>query len=597
MTARTIYSLLEEAVTQYGEAKALHQPRLVGKERSYQTWTWPQYRDAVREIACGLRAIGVQPGEVVALGSETRAEFYLTDLAIMSNGSTAAALYANSLPADQVKALRNCGARVVFLEDPKYLKSLLAAGGAELNVQWILLTGAADGLSTLDDLRARGQAALREDPGCFERIRAAVQPADRAILYLTSGATGEPKMVEVSHGALVANVDMGPPAIPVGPRDRMLAFLPSAHIAQRIALELLALRMGVPVWFSESLARMPHEFKTVKPTFFLAPPRVWERVYSTVRTELQKLTGFKRTLAFTALGAGQKAAQRRQRGESVPFHLALPLKLFDKLVFAKIRDRFGGQLRFPISGAAPLSTDLGLFYDMIGLPLIEGFGLTEGGINCLNPVDKPRLGSIGKPLPGVVMKISEEGELLIQSPSNATGYFNDPAATAAVFRDGWLYTGDLATISSDGFVSIVGRKKEMIVSSNGKKIYPSRVEALFKTEPLISQVVLAGEQQPYVTALFTLNPAAAEALEGMNGKPLAVLAKEPAVLTAVKRAVERANRELAVYEAIKKFRILDRDLSIEGGELTPTMKVRTKKVLEKYAPLIQEMYGSKDDLL
>ena len=189
----------------------------------------------------------------------------------------------------------------------------------------------------------------------------------------------------------------------------MLAFLPSAHIAQRIALELLALRMGVPVWFSESLARMPHEFKTVKPTFFLAPPRVWERVYSTVRTELQKLTGFKRTLAFTALGAGQKAAQRRQRGESVPFHLALPLKLFDKLVFAKIRDRFGGQLRFPISGAAPLSTDLGLFYDMIGLPLIEGFGLTEGGINCLNPVDKPRLGSIGKPLPGVVMKISEEG--------------------------------------------------------------------------------------------------------------------------------------------------------------------------------------------
>ena len=597
MSLRTVYSLLEEAVSKYGEAVALHQPVVVDKARSYQTWTWPQYRDAVREITCGLRAMGVQPGEIVALGSETRAEFYLTDLAIMTNGSTAAALYANSLAGDQVKALRTCGAKIVFLEDPKYLKMLRAAGGGELDVQWILLTGFEEGVATLAEVRARGQAAMKDDRDYFERIRVMVKPEDRAILYLTSGATGEPKMVEVSHAALVANVDMGPPAIPIGPQDRMLAFLPSAHIAQRIALELLPLRMGVPVWFSESLARMPHEFKSVKPTFFLAPPRVWERVYSTVRTELQKLTGIKRTLAFTALGMGQEAAQIRQRGHAVPLRLALPLKLFDKLVFAKIRDRFGGELKFPISGAAPLSKDLGLFYDMIGMPLIEGFGLTEGGINCLNPTDKPRLGTIGKPLQGVKMKISDDGELLIKSPSNATGYFNDPAATAAVFQDGWLYTGDLGSISEDGFVSIVGRKKEMIVSSNGKKIYPSRVEALFKTEPLISQMVLAGEQQPYVAALFTLNPVAAEVLEGMKGKPMEELAKEPVVQKAVKKAVERANKELAVYEAIKKFRILEKDLSIEAGELTPTMKVRTKKVLEKYADRIQEMYGSKEDLL
>jgi len=294
---------------------------------------------------------------------------------------------------------------------------------------------------------------------------------------------------------------------------------------------------------------------------------------------------------------GSEAAQFRQRGEPVPFRLSIPLMLFDKLVFAKIRERFGGELKFPVSGAAPLSKDLGQFYEVIGMPLIEGFGLTEGGINCLNPTDKPRLGTIGKPLEGVKMKIADDGELLIFSPTNATGYFKDPVTSAEVFRDGWLYTGDLGSISDDGFVSIVGRKKEMIISSNGKKIYPSRVEALFKTEPLISQMVLAGEQQPYVTALFTLNPTAAELIEGMKGKSMAELAQEPAVNKEVKRAVERANQQLAGYEGIKKFRILPRDFSIDGGELTPTMKVRTKIVLEKYKDVITALYGSKDDLL
>jgi len=596
MGLRTVYSLLEEAVTKYGDQVALHQPVLVDKQRSYQTWTWGAYRDAVREIACGLRAMGVHPGDIVALGSETRAEFYLTDLGIMTNGSIAAALYANSLPVDQAKALRTCGAKVVFVEDPKYLKTLRGVGG-DLDVQWVLLTGFEEGVMTLAEVIARGRAAMNEDSDYFERIRLMVKPGDCAILYLTSGATGDPKMVEVSHHALVSNVDMGPKAIPIGPRDRTLAFLPSAHIAQRIAIELLPLRLGVPVWFSESLGRMPHEFKSVKPTFFLAPPRVWERVYATVRTEFQKFTGIKKTLAYTALGMGSEAAQFRQRGESVPFRLSIPLMLFDKLVFAKIRERFGGELKFPVSGAAPLSKDLGQFYEVIGMPLIEGFGLTEGGINCLNPTDKPRLGTIGKPLEGVKMKIADDGELLIFSPTNATRYFKDPVASAEVFRDGWLYTGDLGSISDDGFVSIVGRKKEMIVSSNGKKIYPSRVEALFKTEPLISQMVLAGEQQPYVTALFTLNPTAAELIEGMKGKSMAELAQEPAVNKEVKRAVERANKQLAGYEAIKKFRILPQDFSIDGGELTPTMKVRTKKVLEKYKDVITALYGSKDELL
>jgi len=433
---------------------------------------------------------------------------------------------------------------------------------------------------TLEEVRARGRAAMADDPEFFERIRLNVRPEQRAILYLTSGATGAPKFVEVSHGSLVANVDIGKQVIDIGPQDRVIAFLPSAHIAQRLGIEILPAAMGIPVHFSESLARMPHEFKLIQPTFFLAPPRVWERIYASVRTEIQKRGGAAKKLFYTAIGMSAKAVKLRAAGQPVPLWMRGPLAVFDKLVFSKIRERLGGKMRFAVSGAAPLAKELALFYEAIGMPLHEGFGLTEGGILTLNLPGRQRMGSIGTVLPGIELKLAEDGELLVGGPTVAMGYFNDPAATAEVFRDGWLYTGDIAAVDEDGYWSITGRKKEIIVSSNGKKIYPSKVEALFKTEPLISAMVLAGEKQPYVTALFTVNPAIAEPLGAAE------------VEATIKKAVKRANLELAVYEQIKKFRVLPAEFTVESGELTPTMKVRRGKVLEKYAAVVAEMYSS-----
>jgi len=597
MLKRTVYSLLEEAATAHGELVALHQPETKKEGRGYRTYTWIEYRTAAREIACGLRSIGVQNGDIVAVGSETRAEFYLLDIGIMANGSTSAALYVNSQAVDQVSALRRCGAKLIFVEDAKIYRALQAAGGAELEARWVVMTGLIEGVTTLEEVRARGRAAMADDPEYFERIRLSVLPEQRAILYLTSGATGEPKFVEVSHASLVANVDIGKKVIDMGPQDRVLAFLPSAHIAQRLGIELLPLAMGIPVYFSESLARMPHEFKLVKPTFFLAPPRVWERVYASVRTEIQKRGGAAKKLFYAAIGMSADAVKLRHAGKSVPLWMTLPLALFDKLVFSKIRERLGGELTFAVSGAAPLAKELALFYEAIGMPLHEGFGLTEGGILTLNLPGKQRMGSIGPALPGVKLKLADDGELLVSGPTVAMGYFNDAKATADVFRDGWLYTGDIAEIAKDGYVSITGRKKEIIVSSNGKKVYPTRVEELFKTETLISQMVLAGDRQPYVSALFTINAAAAETLEGLKGKPLAELAATPAVQAAVKKAVKAANAQLASYEQVKKFRVLPVEFSIEGGELTPTMKVRRSKVLEKFAAQVAEMYAATDDLL
>lgn len=596
MNSRTVYAVLEDTANAYGSAPALHQP--LGKGE-YKTYTWGEYRDAVQEIACGLRGVGIAKGEIVAIHSETRAEFYLVDVGIMAAGSVSAALYTSYPLPDLVGNLRASDARTLFVENPKTLRALIAAAGDQpLDLRFILLTGEDDGTLTLEGLRAQGREALQKDPGLFEKIQSEIGVGDPAILYLTSGATGEPKMGLVTQAALAANADMGPAALGLTPSDSTIVFLPSAHIAQRVVGELVPLRLGVEVWFSESLAKLPHELKTIRPTFFLAPPRVWERVFASINAEVNKRGKLSKKLLHGAVGLGSEATRLRQQGKPVPRWLKSSLKLADRLVFSKIRERLGGRLRIAASGAAPLGKELAEFYGSIGLPLIEGYGLTEAGVVTLNPIDNPRFGSIGKPLPGVEVRLAEDGELLIKSPCLFSGYYRDPVSTAAVLRDGWLATGDIAEIDSDGYVFITGRKKELIVSSNGKKIYPARVESLFKTEPLINQVLLIGDKLPYVTALFTLNAAHAESLKGMEEwkgrQPSEVVLAAP-VVAEVQKAVSRANKQLASFEQIRKFRVLEKGFSIETGELTPTMKVRRMKVLENNRTVISELYMGKEE--
>jgi long-chain acyl-CoA synthetase len=596
MGPRTIYSVLETAAKNYGTAPALHQPLGKGK---YQTYSWIDYKTAVREIACGLRRVGVRKGDVVAIYAETRAEFCLVDLGIISNGSIAAALYTSYPLPDQIGNLRGSDAKAVFVEDTKSMQALIAAAGEPaLPVQWIVISGDAGEALTLDQLRAEGRAALAEDAKAFEKIRAEVSTKDIAILYLTSGATGEPKMGLVSHGAVLANIDMAPKALGLSPDDSTISFLPSAHIAQRVVLQMLPLGMGIPVWFSESLTKLPNEMKTIRPTFLLAPPRVWERIFASVNAEIKKRSAVSKKLFHGAVGLGAEVSRLREEGKSVPKWMTSTLKLADRLVFSKIRERLGGKLRLAASGAAPLGKELARFYAAIGMPLIEGYGLTEGGVLTLNPLKHPKSGSIGVALPGVKLRLAEDGELLAKSASLFSGYYKDPASTAAVLRDGWLHTGDLAEIDSAGYVYITGRKKEMIISSNGKKIYPARIEGLFKTEPIVNQIVLIGDRLPFVTALMTINVTNAEVLKGMEqfkGRGPNEVAVAPPVLAEVQKAVTRINKQLAPFEQIRKFRVLERDFSIETGELTPTMKVRRNRVLENHRQVVSELYMGKEE--
>jgi len=578
MPERTIYSLLQQTAARCGDAPALHQPRFVDGRRKYRVTTWNEYLRAVGEIAAGLRELGIRKGDVVGLDSETRAEFYLADIGAMTAGAIAAALYPSYPPSELGRMLRDCDSKAVFVEDAETLTRLREAALTPA-VQWILLTGEAEGALSLEALRSLGREALAAEPGLLERLQQEVGPADPAILYPTSGATGEPKMALVTHGALLANLAMAPPVLDLGPGDSTLAFLSSAHIMQRVVIELLPLACGLPVWFSESLLRLPQELKRIRPTFFVAPPRLWERVHSSIRAELRKRSRLTQRLFEAALELRLEAIRPREDGARRSLARRVLPQLAGRLLFARLRRRFGGRLRVCASGSAPLGKELNEFFLAIGLPLIQGYGLTEGGIVILTRPGSPRAGSVGKPLPGVEVRLAEDGELLVYSPTLFAGYYKDPEATARVLRDGWLWTGDIAAMDAGGYLYIKGRKKELIVLSNGKKIYPSRIEELFRLEPIVGHVVPVGDGKPYLAALVTVSAAAAEALEGPD-----------AVAHEVYQAIARVNRNLASFEQIRRFRMVDRDFTVASGELTPTLKVRRARVLENFRDAVAQMY-------
>jgi long-chain acyl-CoA synthetase len=602
VAGRNVFTVLEETAKQHGDVIALHQPAGAKGAKSYRTFTWNQWAQTSREIALGLKSLGLEKGEIVCILSETRAEFYLVDLGVMGAGGVSAALYTAYPMPDLAKSLNDPQPRFLFIEDAKTLQALSQAveeRGDRMPAHVILMTGEQPGSMSLSALRERGREFLTRDPQAFARIQESVSPSDPAILYLTSGATGEPKMGLTSHSGILANLDHGPTVLPIGPEDSTIVFLPSAHIAQRIVLELVPMRMGTPVWFSESLSKLPAELRSIKPTIFLAPPRVWERMYATIMSEVRKRSAVSRKIFYGALGLGAEAAKYREEGRPIPLWMSRALKVADKLVFSKIRARLGGHIRIAASGAAPLGRDLAEFFTAINLPLIEGYGLTEAGVISFNPIDRPKPGSIGKLLPGVNARLSEDNELQVKTPCLFLYYYKDEAATRSVLtEDGWFSTGDIADVDEDGYWYITGRKKELIVSSNGKKIYPARIENLFKMEPVVNQVLLVGDKKPYMTALLTLNLTQIANLKGgeeLKGKEPSELVNTEPVKKAVSDAVSRVNQQLADFERIRRFKVLERDFSIEHGELTPTMKIRRGRVLENHRDLISELYLGRDD--
>ncbi len=559
-----------------GNVSALNQPL---PEGGYATYSWAEFLRAVEEIAAGLRTLGVSKGDVVAIASEARAEFHVADLGVMTAGGIAAALYTAYPAAELARTIRNCDARALVAETPQLLEKIASEASFPACVPCVLLTGRSELAVSLDELRARGRKALEDDRGLLRRLVCEVRGDDPAVLYLTSGATGEPKMALVSHEAIVSNLELGPKVLgDLGPNDAMLAFLPPAHITQRLVVELLPVYCGVPVWFAESLIRLPHELARVQPTIFLAPPRLWQRVHASVRAELRSRSPRAQRLFERALALGLEAVRARLAGRRLPVWKRLQLAALAPIVFRPVRRRFGRRLRVCASGSAPLGKDLAEFFMAVGFPMIEGYGLTEAGIVVLDPPGQMRPGSIGKALPGIELRVAEDSELLVRGRTLFSGYYKDAKATAEVLKDGWLHTGDLAEIDAEGYVWITGRKKELIILSNGKKVYPSRIEAFFHVEPAVNHVLLIGDGHPYVTALITANT-----------ERLATAGFDAAARD-VRKAVDCVNSKLAPFEQVRRYEVLARDFTIDSGELTATLKVRRWRAIENHAEHLKRLY-------
>ncbi|MDT4920838.1 MAG: long-chain acyl-CoA synthetase [Pseudonocardiales bacterium] len=559
--------------------------------------TWKQYADRVQQLATGLAALGVKRGDTVGLMLTNRPEFHLLDTATLHAGGTPFSIY-NTLAPEQIAHLfSNAGNKVVVCEQ-QFLGQIRAATAATSSaVQHIVCIDAeVEGTMTLAELES-GKAPRRFD---FAKAWQAVEPSDVATIIYTSGTTGPPKGVELTHSNMLAELDATIGIVPMGPADSVISYLPDAHIANRWGAHYNSMATGMQIVTLADLKQMIAVLPSVRPTFFGAVPQVWYKLKTGIEAQLAaEKSPVKKKLALWAIGTGRKRARLLSDGKPVPAPLAAQHRLAEKLVLSKIRHRLGlDRVKFAATGAAAIDPEALEFVLGLGLPVCELWGMSE--LSCcatVNPPDAIRIGTVGTALANVELRLADDGELLVRGPLLMKGYRNEPEKTAeAIDPDGWLHTGDIATIDTDGYVRIVDRKKELMINASGKNMSPANIEGTVKVNvPIAGSVIAIGDDRPYVVALMTLDPDALVAFAQANGLPdasPAVLADDPAVRAAVEAGVKEANTRLARVEQIKKFKILPDVWEPGGDEVTPTMKLKRKPIAAKYADRIEELYSS-----
>jgi len=593
MTARNLCDLFYEAVTTYDKPRHL----LYKKEGAWRAWSSAEFKRAVEELSLGLRALGLEPGDRVAILSENRPEWAFADLAILAAGAVDVPIYA-SLTAPQVLyILKDSGAKVAFVSGAAQAAKVAQVRDQAPDLRDVIRMDAAEvpGTVSLDEVRAKGRPALLADPEAVRARAARSGPDDLATLIYTSGTTGDPKGVMLSHGTITSNVAAAAKVFPVfGPDDVALSFLPLCHIFERMAGHYLMLSRGVTIAYAESVEAVPANMAEIRPTVMFSVPRLYEKMYDRIREKVAADSAPRQRLFRWAFAVGLREFRHRVEKTRPPVGLRLQHALADRLVFGKIKRRVGGRLRVFVSGGAPLNRDIAEFFGAAGLLILEGYGLTETSpVITVNRPDDFRPGTVGPPVDGVEVKIAADGEILTRGPHVMRGYFNKPEATAeAIDREGWFHTGDIGRLE-DGFLTITDRKKDIIVTSGGKNIAPQPIEGALKTSPLIAEVVMIGNKRNFAAALVVPR---FEALEpwarsrGIAFRDREDLVRRPEIVARYEQEVKEVTGELAKFEQIKKITLLPREFSLEGGELTPTLKVKRRVVEQKYKDMIDRMY-------
>ena len=565
--------------------------------------------EQVRDLSLGLSALGMGPRDRIAIVSESRPEWLLTDLATVCAGAVTVPIYPTLSAAQARYILQDSGARIAVVSTRAQLQKIQEVRHQLPAIEAVILIDhdpeeASPSVLSFADVMQRGHARMVAEWGTAREFRDAtrqVQPGDLATIIYTSGTTGEPKGVMLTHAALVANMRAGADALDVHQEDVALSFLPLSHAFERMVGYIYLLR-GVTVVFAESFDTIGRDAALVRPTVFTGVPRVYEKMHGRILEKGRSASPAKAALFRWAMNVAMARGRAMLAGRRPSPLLSLQAALADRLVFAKVRDGVGGRLRYLVSGSAPLGVSLAEFFHGVGLPIIEGYGLTETApILTVNPPDAPRRGTVGKPLPEVELRIATDGEILARGPNLMTGYYNKPDATADVIKDGWFHTGDIGSIDADGYLSITDRKKDLLVTSGGKKIAPQPIENILKQSPLIAEAVVLGDRRKYAAVLIVPEFAALERRLRDLGRPpspasgaaaeRAQLVERPDVRALYQEIIDGINRELSQFERIKRIAILPREFSIENGELTPSLKVRRKIVEQRWAQTIEGLYA------
>jgi long-chain acyl-CoA synthetase len=595
--ARTLPELFFEQVRRRGTALAL-------RHKVYGIWqrvSWAEYGEAVRRVAGGLLAAGLAPGERVAILGDNRPEWLYCHLGTMSAGGATCGVYATSSPEQVRYLLRHSEARCLFVENEEQLEKALTVVGetaVERVVVWDAkgLWGFTDERVTFfEDFLKQGQAFLEARPGALEATVAGIGPDDTAMIIYTSGTTGPPKGAMLSHRNILWEIESLSRSVPLRPGDEVVSYLPFAHIFENFTSVFWPVRLGIVVSFAESVDTLFQNLREVSPTYFAGPPRIWEKLASSLDLRMADSTPLKRRLYRLAVAVGRRHVRARREGR-VGLGLTLAYWLARGTVLYPLKRRLGlERTRIAVSAAAPAAPELFDFYHALGVPLLEVYGQTEStGVITATRQGRERVGTVGEPIPGIEVKLAADGEILTRGPHVFRGYFRDPELTAqTVDPDGWLHTGDVGAWD-DGYLRILDRKKDIIITAGGKNVTPAYIENKLKFSPYIQDAVVVGDRRRYLVALILIDEDVVTQFAQERRIPFATFAdltQHPEVHRLIKEEVDRVNRTLSQVETIKRFALLPRRFYEEEGDVTPTKKVKRRNLERRYGDLIESLYA------
>jgi len=587
----TLAQLLVNTVETYPKPDFM----LFKKEGAYAPISTQEFGDGVKHLSLGLKALGFEAGQKLCLLSENRPAWTMTDMATLCAGGLTVPIY-TTLVSEQIRyIIDDSDATVVVVSNADYWKKVepLRPGLTKVKHYIIFADEAPAGVLTLKAVMDRGKALAESRPGLFEELVARVKPEDETTLIYTSGTTGVPKGVILTHDNLISNIKTASDIIQFSSKDTVLSFLPLSHILERMVM-FTYIYKGCTIAFAESVEAVAQNLLEIRPHIMVSVPRVFEKIYAKVMDQVLRSPALRRKIFFWAIKVGKTYGAAKLAGKPVSGGLRFRQSVAAKLVFSKIIAKTGGRVRFFVSGGAPLSKDIAEFFYAIGLVILEGYGLTETSpLLSINTFEHIRLGTVGKPAPGIDIKIAADGEILARGPNIMKGYYKKDEETREVFENGWFKTGDIGRFDADGFLVITDRKKDLIITSGGKNIAPQPIENLLKTSSYISNAVVIGDRRRFVSALIVPNFEKISDYARTQGIPagsMEDLVRDKRIVEFLLAEVAKATPLLASYERIKKIALLPRDFEIEKGEITPSLKVRRANVTAEYQALIDALY-------